>query len=141
MLKIFRSETNSVTAAALILGAASFASRFVGIMRDRIFAHQFGTSDILDAYFSAFKIPDLLYVLLISGALSVGLIPVFTKLLIKDKKQAWNLISNVANIAGIVLFFTSLLLIIFTPQLVPLIAPGFGTEKIQLTISLTRIMF
>ncbi|KKQ27319.1 MAG: Integral membrane protein MviN [Candidatus Magasanikbacteria bacterium GW2011_GWC2_37_14] len=141
MFKKFRSETNSFTAAALILGAASFTSRFVGIIRDRIFAHQFGASDILDAYFSAFKIPDLLYILLISGALSVGLIPVFTKLLLKDKKEAWVLISNITNIAGIFLSLASFILIIFTPQLVPLVAPGFDAEKTKLTINMTRIMF
>lgn len=144
MIKIFSSKTTTITSAAIILGLTSFVSRFIGIIRDRILAHNFGTGDVLDAYYAAFKIPDLLYVLLISGALSVGLIPIFTKVYYQkkdNKKDAWELISNIINISGIIIVPLSFLLIIFTPQLIPLIAPGFTDEKLKLTIQMTRIMF
>jgi len=142
MPNFFSSKSQSITGAAIILGAASFASRFIGIIRDRILAHQFGAGDVLDTYYTAFKIPDLLYLLLISGALSVGLIPVLAKVYNdKNKKPTWELISNIINISGIILFFSTVILIILTPYLMPLIAPGFTGEKMTLTITLTRIMF
>ncbi len=139
---LFASQTKTITAAAIILAAASFASRFIGIIRDRILAHQFGAGDVLDAYYTAFKIPDLLYLLLISGALSVGLIPVLAKIYkTEDKSPTWKLISNIINLSGIILFFSTAILIIITPYLMPMVAPGFSGEKMKLTITLTRIMF
>ncbi len=139
--RLFTSQSKSITSAAIILGAASFVSRFIGIIRDRIFANQFGAGDILDAYFAAFRIPDLVYNLVIVGALSAGFIPIFTKILNKDKKEAWQVTSGIINILGISLIFICTILFIFTPQIVPLLAPGFSVEKLQTTISLTRIMF
>lgn len=60
------------------MGAASLASRILGVLRDRILAGQFGAGDELDIYFAAFRIPDLIYNLLVVGALAAGFIPVFT---------------------------------------------------------------
>ena len=54
--KILSSQTHSITGAALILGAASFVSRIIGLLRDRIFAHQFGAGNALDAYYAAFQL-------------------------------------------------------------------------------------
>ena len=83
--RILNSQTHTITGAALILGAASFVSRLMGLVRDRIFAHQFGAGDVLDTYYAAFRVPDLVFNLVIVGALSVGFIPVFTKLLLIKK--------------------------------------------------------
>lgn len=142
MKTLFSNTTSTITGAAIILGAASFVSRFVGIVRDRILAHNFGAGDVLDAYFAAFKIPDMLYLLLISGALSVGLIPVLAKVYKhEDKNPAWRLVNNIVNISGVILFFSIVILIAVTPYLMPAIAPGFTGEKTRLTVTLTRIMF
>jgi len=59
------------------VGAASMASRFVGVVRDRVLASTFGAGHDLDAYYAAFRVPDFLYTLIILGALSAGFIPVF----------------------------------------------------------------
>ncbi|MFZ2190275.1 MAG: murein biosynthesis integral membrane protein MurJ [Candidatus Magasanikiibacteriota bacterium] len=139
--KIFSSQSKTVIGAAVILGLASFVSRLIGIMRDRIFAHQFGAGDILDAYYAAFRIPDLIYNLIIVGALSAGFIPIFTKLLVKDKTEAWRVANSVFNILGIILTVICSVLFIFTPSLMQLITPGFDAEKIKLTSTLARIMF
>ncbi len=74
--KIFNNQTETVTGAALILGSAALASRLLGFVRDRVLAHYFGAGDIIDAYYAAFKIPDLAYNLIILGAFSAGFIPV-----------------------------------------------------------------
>ncbi|HLD31666.1 MAG TPA: murein biosynthesis integral membrane protein MurJ [Patescibacteria group bacterium] len=131
----------SVTGAALVLGLASFASRLIGIGRDRIFAHYFGAGDILDTYYAAFRIPDLVYNLIVVGALSSGFIPVFVELSLRDKQKAWKITSAIINILGLILVIICGLLWIFTPQIMPYLVPGFGAEKIAQTILLTRIMY
>lgn len=138
---LLNSQTKTITGAAIILGAASLASRLLGLVRDRVLAHYFGAGNLIDAYYAAFKIPDLVYTLLIIGALSAGFIPVFTKLYLKKKHESWQLTNNIINILGFLLIFISAILIIITPLLIPLVAPGFTGEKRNLTILLTRIMF
>jgi putative peptidoglycan lipid II flippase len=134
--------TQSVAAAALIISLAGVASRFLGLLRDRILAGQFGAGDTLDAYYAAFRIPDLIYNLMIVGALSAAFIPVFTELIAQDKEdEAWKLSSGILSLQIIITGIISILLVIFSPQLMKLVTPGYGGEKMQLTVLLTRIMF
>lgn len=132
--------TTSITAAAIILGGASFVSRLIGIFRDRIFAHMFGAGDVLDAYYAAFRIPDFIFNLLAVGALSAGFIPVFTKLLQKNKDEAWKVANGVFNCVLILLSITCAILFVFAPQLTKYMVPGFAPDKINFTINLTRVM-
>lgn len=125
----------------MVLAAASFLSRFIGIFRERIFASQFGTGDLVDAYVAAFRLPDLLYMLLVMGALSAGFIPVFSSLWQKDKERAWKLVSTALNVLGIVLIVVSLVLIVFAPAITAVIVPGFSPEKMDLTTRLMRVIF
>ncbi len=143
MLKTLNGQSKSITGAAIIISGATLVSRLVGLLRDRIFAHYFGAGPIMDAYYAAFKIPDLIYNLLIVGALSAAFIPTFTKLFNSgaDKSPAWKLANNVLNITAVSLTVLSILGIIFTPALAPLIAPGFSAASKQLVINFTRIMF
>ncbi len=99
--RLLSSQSKSITGAAILLGAASFVSRLMGLARDRIFAHQFGAGDVLDAYYAAFRVPDLVYNLLIVGALSAGFIPIFLKVLVKDREHAWRITNGVINILGL----------------------------------------
>ena len=143
MLKILSSQSKSITGAAIIISGATLVSRLVGLLRDRILAHNFGAGPVMDAYYAAFKIPDLIYNLLIIGALSAAFIPTFTKLFNsgENKSAAWKLANNILNITAISLAVLSILGIIFTPVLAPLIAPGFSVASKELVISFTRIMF
>ncbi|MEK7131349.1 MAG: murein biosynthesis integral membrane protein MurJ [Patescibacteria group bacterium] len=143
MLKILNDQSKSITGAAIIISGATLVSRLVGLLRDRIFAHYFGARPIMDAYYAAFKIPDLVYNLLIIGALSAAFIPAFTKLFnnSENKSPAWKLANNVLNITAVSLAVVSALGIIFTPALAPLIAPGFSSASKEMVISFTRIMF
>ena len=98
--KLINSQAKTITSAAIIIGALSLVSRLLGIFRDRILAGQFGAGDTLDIYYAAFRLPDLVYNLLVLGAISAGLIPVFTQILDKKfggKKNAWKLINSVLN--------------------------------------------
>lgn len=141
--KLFTTESKTVTGAAIIIGLSTLASRIIGLVRDRVFAHYFGAGPVMDAYYASFKIPDLIYNLLIVGALTAGFIPTFTKVLRSNasKDPAWKLANNVMNIIAITLFVLSGLGIIFTAQLTPLLFPGFPAETRALAISFTRIMF
>ena len=144
MLKrILNGQSKSITGAAIIISAATLVSRAVGLLRDHIFAHYFGAGPAMDAYYAAFKIPDLVYNLLIVGALSTGFIPIFTKLFTsgEDKSHAWRLANNVLNITGVCLGGLSLLGAVFAPLITPLIAPGFTPATRALVVNFTRIMF
>ena len=140
--RLLNGESKTITSAAIIVGAASLASRFLDVIRDRILAGQFGAGDVLDTYYAAFRIPDLIFNLLVLGALSAGFIPIFTKYLEKDNKErAWELANEILNLLIIGLFILCGILFIFAPQLMALITPGFNAEKMSITANLTRIMF
>ncbi|MDD2766241.1 MAG: murein biosynthesis integral membrane protein MurJ [Candidatus Moranbacteria bacterium] len=133
--------SKTVGSAALLIALAGIVSRILGFFRDRILASQFGAGDVLDAYYAAFRIPDLLYSLLVLGALSAAFIPVFTELVAEKKQEeAWRLTSGVLQLLFLVLGSLSLLGIIFAPMLIPLITPGFSREKTDIVILLTRVM-
>lgn len=127
--------------AVLILGVASMGSALLGFFRDRLLAGHFGAGDDLDIYYTAFRIPDFVNMVLIMGAISAAIIPVFTLYLQKDKEEAKQFLTNLLNLFMIVFIVVSFFLFIFAPQLISLIAPGFGIEKKEMTVLLTRIMF
>jgi putative peptidoglycan lipid II flippase len=141
--RFFNSEAKSVTGAAILIALATLLSRFIGIVRDRTFAHYFGAGPVMDAYYAAFKIPDLIYSLLIAGALTAGFIPTFTKLFFEsteDKSKAWRLANNVITIVGVALAALCGIGILAAPLLVKVIAPGFTGEQTSLILVFTRIM-
>jgi putative peptidoglycan lipid II flippase len=147
--KLFKQKVNSIAVAAVLVAASSLVSRLLGILRDRILAGQFGASSQLDIYYAAFRIPDLLFNLIVLGALSAGFIPIFSGLIkdFKDPKntsensEAWTLASNVINILSVFLVFLSVIGMIFALPLVKLITPGFSDTAQLATANLTRIMF
>ncbi|MBU1137184.1 murein biosynthesis integral membrane protein MurJ, partial [Patescibacteria group bacterium] len=142
MLKrILNNKSKTIAAAAVVLGAASLISRLLGLIRDRILAGTFGAGNELDIYYAAFRIPDLVYSLLVMGAISAGFIPVFINYLKKDKKSAWQLASNILNLMTLSLIAVCVLLFIFSPWLMKLVAPGFSEDKLALAVGLTRVMF
>ncbi|MFA5878445.1 MAG: murein biosynthesis integral membrane protein MurJ [Candidatus Staskawiczbacteria bacterium] len=139
--KISSHQTQHVSVAALILSIFSFLSFLLGLLRDRLLTGTFGAGNELDVYYAAFRIPDFIAMVLMTGAIGVAVIPIFTKNLVKSKEEAFNYISNFLNVALVVLILICAILFIFTPSLVSLIAPGFSNEKKEIASMLTRIMF
>lgn len=118
------------------------ASRLLGLVRERAVADIFGRSPATDAYYAAFSIPDLMYYLLIGGALSSAFIPVFTEYLAKgEEKEAWYVASSFINVAVLVLLGMTVTGILFAPVLAPVVAYGFRGEQLDLLVRLMRIMF
>lgn len=140
--RLWNGETEGVAAAAAIVSVASFVSRLLGVVRDRLLATHFGAGLELDAYYAAFRLPDFLYNLLILGALSAGFIPLFTELREREGLSgALRFTSQTLALIGVALLIACTGGIIAAPWIVPLLAPGFGPEKQELTATLTRIMF
>jgi len=130
--KIFR--------ASVILGVFSFTASFVGLLRDRVFASQFGASRTLDIYYSAFKIPDLIFNLFILGAVSSAFIPVFIRQFRTDEKKAWDISRNFLNIAFTAVIVACGIMILFIRPLAALVAPGFSGADREAVIQLMRLM-
>lgn len=139
--KLFNSQTRTITSAAGILAAAALISGLLGLFRDRLLAGRFGAGDELDIYYAAFRIPDFIAMVLVMGAISAAIIPIFSSYLVRSNQEAWKFFSNLLNIFLVFLIVVCIILIIFVPQILSLIVPGFSGEKKELTVSLTRIMF
>jgi putative peptidoglycan lipid II flippase len=144
--KLFRGQIESITTAAFLVALSSLVSRFLGILRDRILAGEFGAGKTLDIYYAAFRLPDLIFNLLVLGALSAGFIPVFTKLIKnsaapRDNPEAWRLANNIISILGLFLVALTAIAIFFSKPLMSVFAPGFSGDELAATVKLTRIMF
>ena len=127
--------------ASLILTVAALASRLLGWIRLLVIGSQFGASRELDAYFAAFRIPDAIFQLVVAGALSAALIPVFQGYRARGQDvEAWRLASSIINLVLIALAGLSLLMAIFAPAVVPIVAPGFDAPTTELAIRMTRVM-
>ncbi len=138
------SETKhrSVARSAGIVSIAVMFSRVLGLVREMVFAHFFGTGFINDAYQVAFRIPNVLRDLFAEGALSAAFVKVFTDYQInKSEKEAWRLASLVMNGLAVILSVITIIGIVFSRQFVDLIADGFSPEKAALATTLTQIMF
>ncbi len=138
--KLFNNQSKTITAAAIIIGAASLLSRLLGLLRDRVLAGEFGAGAELDMYYAAFRIPDMIFNLLVLGALSAGFIPIFTTYL-RNKNKAWELANITLNAIILGLMIISALMIFLAPWILKIITPGFSQEKLEITTTLTRIMF
>lgn len=125
---------------AIIVSSFSLASRILGLFRDRLLASNIGASDLLDTYYAAFRLPDLVFNAFILGALGSAFIPVFLGIHSKDKQSAWSLASTLLNYVTLVSVLVGALAYIFAPSLVFILAPGFDPIKQHATVGLTRIM-
>jgi len=138
------SEQPKITKAASIIGAGTFSSRILGFLRDMVIANFFGAGLSADAFFVAFRIPNLWRRLVGEGSLTISFIPVYTEYLTQHSEKESQELTDIAfTIAGIVLFILTLLGILFSPFLIQIIAPGFSRvpEKFHLTVTLNRIIF
>ncbi len=138
------SEKTQVARAAGIVGSATLLSRLMGYARDMVMSWAFGTGLAADAFYVAYRIPNLLRELLAEGSMSAAFIPVFTETLTKESKErARHLANAVFARLLVILAVLTVLGIIFAPFVVKAIAWGFKADpdKYATTVMLTRIMF
>lgn len=137
-------ELGKLTRAASVVSFFTLLSRIMGLLRDIVVGYLFGAQGEADAFFVAFRIPNLLRRLTAEGALIAGFIPVFTDYLTNHgKNEAMRVARIVFTFVGLVLAAVTLLGILLAVPLTWLFAPGFAADqgKFALTVSLTRLMF
>lgn len=134
-------QRTTVGVAAFLISASFLASRILGLLRDRLLASHFGLGQLTDAYTAAFRLPDLLFTLLVSGAFAVAFIPVITEHWAKEERdEAWEVSSTLLNILALITLAAAAIVFIFASPLTQLITPGYHGFKHTLTVNLTRIM-
>jgi putative peptidoglycan lipid II flippase len=134
----------TIQLAAVLLAGSTLASILFGFLRLRLLnAAYYETYPTgIDAYIAAFTVPDFMFFILVSGALSVTFIPVFNQRLAKgNKRSAWELSTSMINFMALMTLVASILIIIFADPLIRhVIAPGLSESGMALAISMTRVI-
>jgi putative peptidoglycan lipid II flippase len=139
-----KDDNHSIAKAAGLIGAATFSSRILGFIRDMVLARLFGATAVADAFFVAYRVPNLLRELFAEGSMSAAFIPVFTEYHTRrTAREAWELASAMFTTLLTIVTLIMLLGMIAAPGIVWLLAPGFHDDpsKLALTTLLTRMMF
>jgi putative peptidoglycan lipid II flippase len=127
--------------AGAIWSASLLASRVIGLVRERVLGATLGVGSEADIYQAAFRIPDIVNMLIAGGALSIVFIPIFTTQLERqDEARAWRSFSIIANFIVLLLGLLILLAWLAMPALSPQLAPGFSPEQHEKLTHLTRIV-
>lgn len=134
--------------AAVLLGSTYLLNNVLGLIREIIIANKYGAERTADIFFASFKIPDLIFQLLILGALSAAFIPVLVEHISKGKKEEALLITNsVLNFFLLLALGFAVLIYFLAPKIVPLVFPGFfrhtqetGFDVFEATVNTTRLM-
>lgn len=134
--------TASLARDATLTMALILVSRLLGFVRERAVAEVFGRTAETDAFKAAFNIPDLMYFLLVGGAITAAFIPVFTGYLARgEEAEGWRVASTFLNGTAAALVLLTLAGIAFAPQLAPLVAYAFTGRQRELLVELMRWMF
>ena len=136
--KLFLGAQGGMFSSAMILSFMIIISRIFGFIRYRTLAGYF-TKDQLDVFFASFRIPDLVFELLITGALTSSLIPIYIKYQ-KDEKERREVTTSIFNFISLILTISIIILIPFLHLIIPLITPGFQGEKLNEVINFSRIL-
>lgn len=130
--------------AATLLAGSSLVASLLGLFRDRLLNGLYYTTypTGIDAYTVAFTIPDFMFFILVSGALSVTFIPVFNqRLATGNKKSAWELSTSLLNLLALVTLAVSILIIVFADPLVRyVVGPGLDESSRSLAVSMMRVI-
>jgi putative peptidoglycan lipid II flippase len=131
---------SSILSAATIIMLMIVASRVLGLVRQRILAHFFVPSE-LSLFFAAFRLPDLVFEILVFGTFSSAFIPVFTKTLQKKEADAWKIAGSVANIGLLIFGILGLIVGLAADRLYGLFAPGFSLQERAQIVKIARLLF
>ena len=138
--KIFLSPQSSVLSAATIIMLMVVVSRILGLVRQRVLAHFF-TPNELSLFFAAFRLPDLVFEVLVFGTFSSAFIPVFAKALKKGNRDAWEIAGTVTNIGLSIFLLFAGLVIVFANNFYGVLAPGFSIEHRDQIVAIARVLF
>src|SRR5581483_5275782 len=134
------SEQTSILSAASVIMIMTIASQILGLVRQRVLLIFFTPSQTA-LFFAAFRLPDLLFEVLIYGMFASAFIPVFTKLLKENEKKAWEVAAKIINISLLIFAIFAVIIAAFANPIYSVIAKGFSPGEIKTVASLARIMF
>jgi putative peptidoglycan lipid II flippase len=120
--------TRRVVLAALLIALGNIASRVLGLAREAVIAGIFGRGAVVDAFTAASTLPTILYDLLVSGAISAALVPVFSEYAEGEEQEFWRIVSTIINLAMVAIALVTALLIWQAPLAVSVLAGGFAPE-------------
>ncbi|MBC8464814.1 MAG: murein biosynthesis integral membrane protein MurJ [Parcubacteria group bacterium] len=145
VLAFMHTEIVNIHHAAYLLGVFAFGSQLLGLVRDRMLAHHFGASSMLDVYYAAFRIPDMVYIVIASLVSISVLVPFLSESFTRDAQSGGNeqtraLLSSVTTMFFGLIILVSLALLLVMPTLASIVAPGFTGEDRELFILLSRIL-
>lgn len=131
----------TLSSAAFLLAGSSLVGTLLGIVRTSLINSNFSPTSA-SAYFAAFKIPDLIFFTLATGALGVAFMPVLADKLAKGgRRSAWELTSSILNMLALATLVFSIISIVFArPLLEHVVAPGFTPEQLDLAVAIMRIV-
>ena len=132
------SQQKSMFSSALILAFMIVIARLFGFLRYRILAGYF-TADTLDIFYASFRIPDLVFEMLITGALISSFIPIYIRYKNDKEKLSVN-ISSIINLVFVVLFVFLIILFVFMDNIMAIITPGYDIEKIRIISMYSRYL-
>ncbi|MBM62871.1 MAG: murein biosynthesis integral membrane protein MurJ [Acidobacteria bacterium] len=136
-------RSTPIARSATVVGVATMTSRLLGLVRDLSLAYYFGASNAMDAFFVAFRIPNLLRDLFAEGVMSAAFVPTFTRrLTTSGRAAAWRLGTQLINSLLLITGTIVILGIVFAEPITRLFAQEFSSVpgKLELTIQLTRVM-
>lgn len=139
---LLRRQTNILSAAFVIMATIIF-SQILGLIRQRLLFSIFGATNTVGVYLAANRLPDLLFQVIIAGALYSAFIPVFSDYLVKGKEQEGHKMASALLMIGSIIFaFFSIVLFIFAPLFVRFINLGsqFSVDQMSLMVSLMRVV-
>lgn len=138
--KIILSEQTSILSAATVIMVMTVASLILGLVQKRVILLFFNAEEF-SLFSSAFRLPDLVFEVLIYGMFSSAFIPIFTKLLKNGHSDAWDTAARTVNICLGLFAFFGILIGIFADHFYSFIAPGYSPDQIHTIANLARIMF
>jgi len=147
IFRIFSKEYGSINQAALLLGFFAFLSQVLALFRDRSIAHFIGPGASLDAYYAAFRVPDLIFICIASLASITVIIPfIMAKMPARDEDrievttEARKYLNDIFTVFFAVMVFVSLAAYLLMPYLIPIVTPGFTPLMQSKVVMLSRIM-
>jgi putative peptidoglycan lipid II flippase len=136
------SESGRLGRSTAFFSIATGASRLAGLVREIVAASYFGISPAMSAFTIAFQLPNLVRMLFADAALQAAFVPVFTEQLERgNRPSAFRLAATLLFLIALVLGLLTALFILLAPAIVPLFAPGFEGEVLDLTITLSQLLF
>ncbi|KKR88397.1 MAG: putative peptidoglycan lipid II flippase MurJ [Candidatus Gottesmanbacteria bacterium GW2011_GWA2_41_12] len=139
-LSIFTRQETGILSAAFVIMITVATSRVLGLVRDRMLAARFSADD-LGIYFAAFRLPNLVFELLVMGALGAAFIPVFTTYISEDKREeAFKIASSVINIGLFIFAILGVSVLLWAKEISRILAPGFNEQQLALMATFTQIM-